>query len=113
MHIKGLSSAVYIHVDAAKDILKEHLIVELDYSLVPEEVWVKLVEWYDMAPGSRPIARKVVEYSLQNNIKHSKVEVYLMELKLVVHPTMSNHPLSGDNTVGEYCIVDDYNILHS
>ena len=88
--------------DAAEDTLKEYLIEELDYNLVSEEGWKSLHEWYGMAPGSRPIARKVVQYSLQNNIKHSNVEVYLLEFKLVVHPTMSNHPLSGDNTVGEY-----------
>ncbi|XP_054022957.1 ubiquitin carboxyl-terminal hydrolase 4 [Dryobates pubescens] len=60
--------------------LKEHLIDELDYVLVPTEAWDKLVTWYGCIDGQQPIARKVVEYGLF--VKHCKVEVYLLELKL-------------------------------
>uniref|UniRef100_A0A8B9BR61 Ubiquitin carboxyl-terminal hydrolase n=1 Tax=Anser brachyrhynchus TaxID=132585 RepID=A0A8B9BR61_9AVES len=60
--------------------LKEHLIDELDYVLVPTEAWNKLVAWYGCIGGQRPIVRKVVEYGLF--VKHCKVEVYLLELKL-------------------------------
>uniref|UniRef100_A0A8B9GAI6 Ubiquitin carboxyl-terminal hydrolase n=1 Tax=Amazona collaria TaxID=241587 RepID=A0A8B9GAI6_9PSIT len=60
--------------------LKEHLIDELDYVLVPAEAWNKLVMWYGCMDGQQPIVRKVVEYGLF--VKHYKVEVYLLELKL-------------------------------
>ncbi|XP_075618078.1 ubiquitin carboxyl-terminal hydrolase 4 isoform X2 [Balearica regulorum gibbericeps] len=60
--------------------LKEHLIDELDYVLVPTEAWNKLVTWYGCIDGQQPIVRKVVEYGLF--VKHYKVEVYLLELKL-------------------------------
>ncbi|XP_065542960.1 ubiquitin carboxyl-terminal hydrolase 4 isoform X2 [Lathamus discolor] len=60
--------------------LKEHLIDELDYVLVPTEAWNKLVMWYGCMDGQQPIVRKVVEYGLF--VKHYKVEVYLLELKL-------------------------------
>ncbi|KAM9272303.1 ubiquitin carboxyl-terminal hydrolase 4 isoform 2-T2 [Cariama cristata] len=60
--------------------LKEHLIDELDYVLVPTEAWNKLVMWYGCIDGQQPIVRKVVEYGLF--VKHYKVEVYLLELKL-------------------------------
>uniref|UniRef100_A0A8B9T127 Ubiquitin carboxyl-terminal hydrolase n=1 Tax=Anas platyrhynchos TaxID=8839 RepID=A0A8B9T127_ANAPL len=60
--------------------LKEHLIDELDYVLVPTEAWNKLVAWYGCIDGQQPIVRKVVEYGLF--VKHCKVEVYLLELKL-------------------------------
>ncbi|XP_064175645.1 ubiquitin carboxyl-terminal hydrolase 15-like isoform X1 [Anguilla rostrata] len=60
--------------------LKEHLIDELDYILVPTEGWNKLVSWYGLMDSQEPIARKVVEQGMF--VKHCKVEVYLTELKL-------------------------------
>lgn len=39
--------------------IKEHLIDELDYILVPTEGWKKLVSWYGLKNGQEPIARKV------------------------------------------------------
>lgn len=39
--------------------LKEHLIDELDYVLVPTEAWSNLVGWYGCLEGQRPIVRKV------------------------------------------------------
>ncbi|NXF38230.1 UBP4 hydrolase, partial [Nyctibius bracteatus] len=60
--------------------LKEHLIDELDYVLVPTEAWNKLLTWYGCIEGQQPIVRKVVEYGVF--VKHYKVEVYLLELKL-------------------------------
>lgn len=39
--------------------IKEHLIDELDYILVPTEGWNKLVSWYGLTEGQEPIARKV------------------------------------------------------
>lgn len=48
-------------VSADGDVLaiKEHLIDELDYILVPMEGWNKLVSWYGLTEGQEPIARKV------------------------------------------------------
>ncbi|XP_013412555.1 ubiquitin carboxyl-terminal hydrolase 15 isoform X3 [Lingula anatina] len=60
--------------------LKEHLVDELDYVLVPEEGWEKMSSWYPPVEGQKPIARKVIEQGMF--VKHCKVEVYLMDLKL-------------------------------
>uniref|UniRef100_A0A670JK46 Ubiquitin carboxyl-terminal hydrolase n=1 Tax=Podarcis muralis TaxID=64176 RepID=A0A670JK46_PODMU len=68
--------------------LKEHLIDELDYILLPTEGWNKLVSWYTLMDGQEPIARKVVEQGMF--VKHCKVEVYLTELKLCENGNMNN-----------------------
>uniref|UniRef100_A0A8C5HX07 Ubiquitin carboxyl-terminal hydrolase 15 n=1 Tax=Gouania willdenowi TaxID=441366 RepID=A0A8C5HX07_GOUWI len=68
--------------------IKEHLIDELDYILVPTEGWNKLVSWYGLMQGQEPIARKVVEQGMF--VKHCKVEVYLTELKLCEDSNMDN-----------------------
>ncbi|KAM5171999.1 ubiquitin carboxyl-terminal hydrolase 15-like [Mantella aurantiaca] len=39
--------------------LKEHLIDELDYILLPTEGWNKLVSWYTLMENQEPIARKI------------------------------------------------------
>lgn len=63
--------------------LKEHLMEELDYYLLPESAWEKLSSWYGISQGSHPVPRKVVEHGLY--MKHCKVEVYLLEFKLCTH----------------------------
>ncbi|MBN3299308.1 UBP15 hydrolase, partial [Amia calva] len=68
--------------------LKEHLIDELDYILVPTDGWNKLVSWYGLTESQEPIARKVVEQGMF--VKHCKVEVYLTELKLCEDGNMDN-----------------------
>ncbi|XP_077121486.1 ubiquitin carboxyl-terminal hydrolase 15 isoform X2 [Ranitomeya variabilis] len=68
--------------------LKEHLIDELDYILLPTEGWNKLVSWYTVMENQEPIARKVVEQGMF--VKHCKVEVYLTELKLCENGNMNN-----------------------
>ncbi|XP_062374035.1 ubiquitin carboxyl-terminal hydrolase 15-like isoform X2 [Sardina pilchardus] len=68
--------------------IKEHLIDELDYILVPTEGWNKLVSWYGLTEAQEPIARKVVEQGMF--VKHCKVEVYLTELKLCEDGNMEN-----------------------
>uniref|UniRef100_S4RHF9 Ubiquitin carboxyl-terminal hydrolase n=1 Tax=Petromyzon marinus TaxID=7757 RepID=S4RHF9_PETMA len=60
--------------------LKDNLIDELDYILVPTEAWRKLVEWYGYTADQEPVERKVIEYGMF--VKHCKVEVYLTELRL-------------------------------
>ncbi|XP_068951822.1 ubiquitin carboxyl-terminal hydrolase 4 isoform X3 [Petaurus breviceps papuanus] len=74
--------------DPESQTLKEHLIDELDYVLVPTEAWNKLVNWYGCVEGQQPIVRKVVEHGLF--VKHCKVEVYLLELKLCENSDPTN-----------------------
>ncbi|KAK0154158.1 Ubiquitin carboxyl-terminal hydrolase 15 [Merluccius polli] len=38
--------------------IKEHLIDELDYILVPTEGWNKLLSWYSLTENQEPISRK-------------------------------------------------------
>ena len=76
---------------------------ELDYSLVPEKAWRHLVRCYVPPGGSRPIARRVVEYGLY--MKHCKVEVYLLNFKLTLHPKLSEttvEQFSRADTVGMF-----------
>ncbi|KAF6313728.1 ubiquitin specific peptidase 4 [Rhinolophus ferrumequinum] len=74
--------------DPESQTLKEHLIDELDYVLVPTEAWNKLLDWYGCVEGQQPIVRKVVEHGLF--VKHCKVEVYLLELKLCENSDPTN-----------------------
>ncbi|KAJ7426114.1 ubiquitin carboxyl-terminal hydrolase 15 isoform X3 [Willisornis vidua] len=74
--------------DGDSQSLKEHLIDELDYILLPTEGWNRLVSWYTLMEGQEPIARKVVEQGMF--VKHCKVEVYLTELKLCENGNMNN-----------------------
>ncbi|XP_070594888.1 ubiquitin carboxyl-terminal hydrolase 4 isoform X2 [Erythrolamprus reginae] len=77
-----------LFTDSETQTLKEHLIDELDYVLVPTEAWDKLANWYGCMEGQKPIVRKVVEYGLF--VKHCKVEVYLLELKLCQNSDPTN-----------------------
>ncbi len=54
----GLSFSSCV-IDHKSQTLKEHLIDELDYVLVPTEAWNKLVSWYGCLEGQKPIIRKV------------------------------------------------------
>ncbi|OXB53531.1 hypothetical protein ASZ78_016180 [Callipepla squamata] len=65
--------------------LKEHLIAQLDYVLVPSSAWQKLVSWYGCIEGQQPI---VMEFGLY--AKHYEVEVYPLELKLYESSSPSN-----------------------
>ena len=44
-------------VAVSGDVLKEHLMEELDYALLPKPAWDKLSKWYGLSDGSRPIIR--------------------------------------------------------
>ncbi|CAI8050693.1 Ubiquitin carboxyl-terminal hydrolase 4 [Geodia barretti] len=98
----GLVVTSSLFVDLDTGVLKEHLMEELDYSLVPEKAWRHLVWRYGLSDGSRPIARRVVKYGLY--MKHCKVEVYLLNIKLTLHPKLSEATtveLSRADTVGD------------
>jgi len=60
--------------------IREHLIDEMDYALVPEEAWTLLVDKFGISEGQEPIKRKVVEHGMF--VKHCKVEVYYIEFQL-------------------------------
>ncbi|XP_046458056.1 ubiquitin carboxyl-terminal hydrolase 15-like isoform X1 [Daphnia pulex] len=64
--------------------LKEHLTEDIDFALVPEPVWKLLFQWYQLAPGQEPIARKVVDHGMLTS--YLRVEIYLTELKLAKYP---------------------------
>ena len=77
---------------------------ELDYFFLPERAWYLLTFWYGLSQNSRAIARKVVEHGMY--LKILKVEVYLLEFKLSVHPNVNlgnskTRSFSRDDTVGE------------
>ncbi|KAJ8258597.1 hypothetical protein COCON_G00176090 [Conger conger] len=80
------NSALFL--DNKTQTLKENLIDELDYVLLPTEAWKQFVGWYGCLEGQCPIVRKVVEYGMF--VKHCKVEVYLLELKLCEHKDMES-----------------------
>ena len=52
-------TCVCLSADSSSGPLKEHLVEELDYYLLSQPAWEKLVSWYGVAPGSCPIARSV------------------------------------------------------
>ncbi|WAR25185.1 UBP4-like protein [Mya arenaria] len=60
--------------------MKEHLIDDLDYTLVPAEAWEKLVAWYTLFENQEPLPRKVIEEGVYS--KSLKVEVYPWNLKI-------------------------------
>ena len=44
-------SFVFCFTEGSTEFLKENLIDELEYALVPEEGWNKLYEWYGLVDG--------------------------------------------------------------
>ncbi|XP_064607278.1 ubiquitin carboxyl-terminal hydrolase 15-like isoform X2 [Liolophura sinensis] len=60
--------------------LKEHLIDELDYVLVPTEAWNKLVSWYGMVDKQEAVCRQAIEDGMY--YKQLKIEVYPWEFSL-------------------------------
>ncbi|PNF33355.1 Ubiquitin carboxyl-terminal hydrolase 15 [Cryptotermes secundus] len=81
--------------------IKENLVDELDYVLVPSESWDLLVQWYGTVDHNTAISRQVVENGVF--VKHCKVEVYLLELRLCKDFNLENeirHKFSKIDTVG-------------
>uniref|UniRef100_A0A8C1M3N2 ubiquitinyl hydrolase 1 n=1 Tax=Cyprinus carpio TaxID=7962 RepID=A0A8C1M3N2_CYPCA len=52
--------------------LKQHLIDELDYILLPADGWNKLLSWYGLSPGQEPIALSWLKHYLkvQSNLQN-------------------------------------------
>uniref|UniRef100_A0A672ZXN4 Ubiquitin carboxyl-terminal hydrolase n=1 Tax=Sphaeramia orbicularis TaxID=375764 RepID=A0A672ZXN4_9TELE len=65
--------------------LKERLVENEDFVLVPAEAWHKLLSWYGMVDGQPPLERKVVD--LPSTLK---VEVYPVQVFLCLHSNMDN-----------------------
>ncbi|KAJ7370356.1 Ubiquitin carboxyl-terminal hydrolase 15, partial [Desmophyllum pertusum] len=81
--------------------LKDHLIDELDYNLLPKDAWFKLVLWYGVTSDQQALPRKVVEHGVY--VKSCKVEVYLMEFRLSQHSdpqTLVTRQFSRGDTIG-------------
>ena len=94
----------YFSSGSTQEVLKDHLLEKLDYTLLPKQAWDLLVSRYGLSQGSSPIprffnfvfwlvpyyfslkTRYVVEYG--THVKHLKVEVYLIGFKLCVHPNV-------------------------
>ncbi|CAH1783519.1 unnamed protein product, partial [Owenia fusiformis] len=66
--------------DGEKGGLREHLLDDLDYQLIAEPGWQKLVKWYGVTDEEESVSRKVIEQGMF--VKQCKVEVYLLDLKL-------------------------------
>ena len=61
-----------------------------------------LTSWYGLARNSKIIARQVLEHSTY--MRKVKLEVYLLQFKLVIHPNFQNFKLcefSRTDTVGD------------
>ncbi|XP_077437528.1 ubiquitin carboxyl-terminal hydrolase 11 isoform X2 [Vanacampus margaritifer] len=65
--------------------LKERLVENEDFVLLPAEVWHKLLSWYGIMDQQPPLERKVVD--LPSTLK---VEVYPVEIFLCLHGNMEN-----------------------
>lgn len=65
--------------------LKDRLVEDEDFVLVPAEAWHKLLAWYGIADDQPPLERQVVD--LPSTLK---VEVYPIEIFLCLHSNMEN-----------------------
>ncbi|KAL1021641.1 hypothetical protein UPYG_G00015970 [Umbra pygmaea] len=65
--------------------LKERLVENEDFVLIPAEAWHKLLSWYGGVDEQPALARKVVD--LPSTVK---VEVYPVEIFLCLHSNMEN-----------------------
>lgn len=62
------------------DQLRDNMIDDSDFALVPELAWKQLKNRFGMAEGSQEVARTVIESGMFN--KSTKVEVYQLDLIL-------------------------------
>ena len=69
--------------------LKRYQVDEIDYKLVPEEAWYKLLSWYGISRDSIGIRRKVIEYG--KCVKQCKVEVYPLQLKACLYHNVEDY----------------------
>lgn len=61
-----------LHIsDIETDTLKDHLMEELDYALIPKPAWDKLSQWYGLTAGSRPICRLLATQHRYYTMSHT------------------------------------------
>ncbi|XP_077488380.1 ubiquitin carboxyl-terminal hydrolase 15-like isoform X1 [Amblyomma americanum] len=87
-HPGPIDNAPLLKEDNSGDI-KDHLIEDLDYLLLSNEAWDKMLAWYGLMPGQAPLPRKVIEVGLF--VKTCKVEVYPLEFKLCTNSNMDQY----------------------
>ena len=80
-------SGLFQDGDSGKE-LREHMVTDMDYTIMPESAWGKLVEAFGLTEGQSPVARKVIDSGMF--VKHCKIEVYFMELKLAENSSMND-----------------------
>jgi len=68
--------------------IRDHMIDELDYALVPDEAWDMIVKMFGVSEGQEPVKRKVVEHGMF--VKHCKVEVYFIEFQLAENSSLED-----------------------
>ncbi len=111
---------------AAEGEIREHLIDDIDYKLVPEETWQAIVAFFGQAQGQKAVHRKVFVASFQDYlcfnscyffkvveqgmfVKHCRVEVYFIELQLACHPhtktNVKKSKFSKNDLLGTECQV--------
>ena len=86
--------------------LRPGLIDELDYQLLPEEAWNILEKNYGMLDNQTPLRRRVIEQGMF--VKHTKVEVYLLELKLCLYSKLEHlvaEKFSRAQTIGKVVLL--------
>ncbi|KAG7280843.1 hypothetical protein CRUP_010825, partial [Coryphaenoides rupestris] len=74
--------------------LKERLVENEDFMLVPAEAWRKLLAWYSLVEGQPALERKVVD--LPSTLK---VEIYPVEVYLCLHSNMDNEVMCREFSV--------------
>ena len=82
--------------------LRDHMVTDIDYTIMPESAWHKLVEAFGLTEGQNPVARKVIYCGMY--VKYYKVEVYLTEFKLAEMSTMKDvrsAKFSRNSTLGK------------
>ena len=95
-------SEFYNTKNTDRQVIRDHLMEELHYFILPESAWNRLISWYGLTCNSKVIARNVVFHGFYT--KHCIVEVYLLEFKLVIYPDFNNikpHSFSRADTVGD------------
>ena len=91
-------------IDDSSVDLKDGMIDQLDYYLLPSEAWEKLSTWYGVSDGQMVLERKVIAQGLY--VKHLKVEVYLKVVKLSLFTNQDKVELkkfSKASKLGEHC----------
>ena len=87
--------------------IRDHMIDDLDYTVVPQEGWDLLVQTFGTTAGQEPVARKVVEHGMF--VKHCKVEVYKVEFLLAEHGEPDKTVkmrFSKADTLCKYCYIN-------